>query len=101
MTLAELVVLILKSSIAVLVFTVGLGTPARELTHLLREQGITAVTVVGLATDYCVLNTARDALKEGLLVSVDSSAVRAVDLEPGDGERALDELRSLGALVAP
>ena len=72
-----------------------------ELTHLLREQGITAVTVVGLATDYCVLNTARDALKEGLLVSVDSSAVRAVDLEPGDGERALDELRSLGALVAP
>jgi nicotinamidase/pyrazinamidase len=72
-----------------------------ELTQLLREQGITAVTVVGLATDYCVLNTARDALKEGLLVSVDSSAVRAVELEPGDGERALDQLRSLGAVVAP
>ena len=71
-----------------------------ELVHLLREQGITAVTVVGLATDYCVLNTARDALKEGLTVTVDTSATRPVDLQPGDGERALDELRSLGAFVA-
>lgn len=71
-----------------------------ELVHLLREQGITAVTVVGLATDYCVLNTARDALKEGLTVTVDASATRAVNLQPGDGERALDELRALGAFVA-
>lgn len=70
-----------------------------EFTHLLREHGVTAVTVVGLATDYCVLNTARDALKEGLSVTVDTSATRAVDVQPGDGERALDELRSLGALV--
>jgi nicotinamidase-related amidase len=70
-----------------------------ELKQLLREQGITAVTVVGLATDYCVLNTARDALKEGLAVTVDISATRAVDVRPGDGERALEQLRSLGALV--
>ena len=70
-----------------------------ELVALLREQGVTAVTVVGLATDYCVLNTARDALREGLLVTVDTSATRAVDVQPGDGERALDELRSLGATV--
>jgi nicotinamidase/pyrazinamidase len=73
---------------------------SQELRQLLREQGVTAVTVVGLATDYCVLNTARDALREGLVVTVDTSAVRAVDLEPGDGERALEELRSLGAVVA-
>jgi nicotinamidase/pyrazinamidase len=71
-----------------------------ELGHLLREEAITALTVVGLATDYCVLNTARDALAEGFLVSVDSSATRAVDVQPGDGERALEELRSLGAIVA-
>lgn len=71
-----------------------------ELRQLLREQGITAVTVAGLATDYCVLNTARDALKEGLTVTVDTSAVRAVDLHAGDGERALEELRSLGAVIA-
>jgi nicotinamidase/pyrazinamidase len=71
-----------------------------ELGTLLRENGITAVTVVGLATDYCVLNTARDALKEGFAVTVDPTAVAAVDVEPGDGERALDELRGLGAAVS-
>jgi nicotinamidase/pyrazinamidase len=70
-----------------------------ELVQLLHEQGVTAVTVVGLATDYCVLNTARDALREGLTVTVDTSATRAVDARPGDGERALEELRSLGAVV--
>lgn len=72
---------------------------SEELRQLLREQEVTAVTVVGLATDYCVLNTARDALREALIVTVDTSAVRAVDLQPGDGERALEELRSLGAVV--
>lgn len=70
-----------------------------ELVQVLREQGVTAVTVVGLATDYCVLNTARDALREGLAVTVDTSATRAVDAQAGDGERALEELRSLGAVV--
>ncbi len=70
-----------------------------ELAALLRELDVTAVSVVGLATDYCVLNTARDALREGLVVTVDISATRAVDLQPGDGERALEELRTLGAEV--
>jgi nicotinamidase/pyrazinamidase len=70
-----------------------------ELRQLLREQGTTAVTVVGLATDYCVLNTARDALREGFTVTVDTSATRAVELHPGDGERALQELAALGARV--
>lgn len=69
------------------------------LGQLLREEAITALTIVGLATDYCVLNTARDALREGFTVSVDSSAVRAVDRRPGDGERALAELASLGAII--
>lgn len=72
---------------------------SEELKLLLREQAITAVTVVGLATDYCVLNTARDALREGLQVTVDTSATRAVDIQPGDGERALQQLVTLGALV--
>jgi nicotinamidase/pyrazinamidase len=71
-----------------------------ELVQLLRLRGISAVTIAGLATDYCVLNTARDALQEGLRVTVDTSAVRPVDVQPGDGERALEQLRSLGAIVA-
>lgn len=71
-----------------------------ELLSLLREHGIDTVTVVGLATDYCVLSTARDALSEGFAVTVDASAVRAVDAAPGDGDRALAELARLGADVA-
>ena len=71
-----------------------------EFGVLLREHGIVALTVVGLATDYCVLNTARDALKETFTVTVDSSATRAVDANPGDGQRALAELEGLGAIIA-
>ena len=75
------------------------GFDETVLATLLRERGIDAVTVVGLATDYCVKNTALDALREGFEVTVDSSAVRGVDVEAGDSERALDELRTAGATV--
>ena len=44
--------------------------------------------VVGLATDYCVKATALDAARLGFDTSVLTDAVAAVDLEPGDGERA-------------
>ena len=71
-----------------------------EFGALLREHEVVALTVVGLATDYCVLNTARDALKEAFTVTVDSSATRPVDAHPGDGERALAELEGLGAIIA-
>lgn len=70
------------------------------LDDLLRSREIDSVTVVGLATDVCVLNTARDALGEGYVVSLERSAVRGIDLEPGDSERALGELRSAGARIA-
>ena len=75
------------------------GFEGTALGDLLRERGIDRVTVVGLATDYCVKHTALDALREGLAVTVDSSAVRPVEVEPGDGERALDEIRAAGATV--
>lgn len=71
-----------------------------DLLRLLREHRITDVVVVGLATDYCVLNTAHDALRDGFAVTVDTSAIRAVDVTPGDGERALAALARLGANVA-
>jgi nicotinamidase/pyrazinamidase len=75
------------------------GFDATGLEALLRERGIDDVTVVGLATDYCVRNTALDALKEGFAVTVDPTAVRGVDVTPGDSERALEELRAAGAGV--
>ena len=67
---------------------------------LLREHGVDHVTVVGLATDYCVKNTALDALREGFAVTVDSTATRGVDVEPDDSARALEAVRAAGASVA-
>ena len=73
----------------------GTGLAAR-----LRDDGVDALTIVGLATDYCVKNTALDALSEGFAVRVDPAAVRGVEVAAGDSERALDELRAAGATVA-
>ena len=75
------------------------GFERTELEELLRERGIDEVTVVGLATDYCVRTTALEALEKGLRVTVDPDAVRGVDVRPGDADRALDELREAGATV--
>ena len=71
-----------------------------ELDTILRDHGIDEVTVVGLATDYCVRNTVLDALAQGFRVSVDAAGVRGVDVGPGDSERALNELREAGAVVS-
>ena len=49
-----------------------------------RLAALVAVTVVGLATDYCVKNTALDALRAGFQVTVDSNAVRGVEVQEGD-----------------
>ena len=65
----------------------------------LRDAGVDAVTVVGLATDYCVRATALDALREGFAVTVDTAGTRAVDVRPGDGERALEAIRAAGGVV--
>lgn len=70
------------------------------LADLLRERDVDHVTVVGLATDYCVKNTALDALMAGFPVTVDASAVRGVDVAEGDSERALEQVRTAGASVA-
>jgi nicotinamidase/pyrazinamidase len=67
-----------------------------ELESLLRERGVTRVVVCGLATDYCVSATARDAVRLGFEVSVLTDAIAAVDLKPGDGDRALAELEAAG-----
>jgi nicotinamidase/pyrazinamidase len=76
------------------------GFEATGLEDFLRGRGIDRVTIVGLATDYCVKNTALDALRHGFEVTVESAGVRGVDVSPGDSERALDELRAKGATVA-
>jgi len=75
------------------------GFDGTELEEVLRKRGIDKITVVGLATDYCVKNTVLDARRLGFEVEVESAGVRAVNREPGDGEHALDEMRAAGATV--
>lgn len=76
------------------------GFQATTLERQLRAKGVKRVFVAGLATDYCVLATTRDALAAGFEAVVLTDAVRAVNAAPGDGERALGEMRALGARMA-
>jgi nicotinamidase/pyrazinamidase len=66
----------------------------------LRERGITRLAVCGLATDYCVLNTVSDALDEDFETLIVPEAMRAVDVQPGDGIRAIDRMVARGAVAA-
>jgi nicotinamidase/pyrazinamidase len=75
------------------------GFEETDLAKVLREHDVDEVTVVGLATDYCVRQTALDALRQGFRVTVDRAGVRGIDVQEGDSERALDELRSAGATL--
>lgn len=76
------------------------GFQGTELARRLRAQNVTRVFVGGLATDYCVLNTVRDARAAGFDVVYLRDASRAVDVEPGDGERAEETMAGLGARPA-
>jgi nicotinamidase/pyrazinamidase len=69
------------------------------LEEMLRERGVQAVTVCGLATDYCVVETVLDARRLDFSTGVLSEAIRAVDLDAGDGDRALERMREAGAVV--
>lgn len=72
-----------------------------ELDGLLKAHGAQHLVVVGLATDYCVKHTALDALRLGYRVTLLAGMTRAVDLTPGDGSAALQQLAAAGVEVAP
>ena len=78
------------------------GYSAFDETNLgsqLNNGGVEEVVVGGLATDYCVKNTVLDALKQGYKVKAIEEAMRPVELKPGDGERAIEEMRAAGAEI--
>ena len=75
------------------------GFENAELERLLRERGVEHIHIGGLALDYCVKHTALDALRKGFPVTVHLGATRAVNVEEGDGDRALEELRAAGAEI--
>lgn len=74
-------------------------TSSTGLAELLRGDEVERIVVVGLATDYCVKATALDGVAEGFTTTVVEAAVRPVELEQGDGEQALEEMRHAGVTL--
>jgi nicotinamidase/pyrazinamidase len=74
-------------------------TSSTGLVELLRADEVERIVVVGLATDYCVKATALDGVAEGFPTTVVEAAVRPVELEQGDGQRALEEMRHAGVTL--
>lgn len=70
-----------------------------ELDSFLQENGVTDVAVCGLATDYCVKFTVLDALELGYAVNLLVDACRAVNLQPGDEQKAINKMRAKGATI--
>ncbi len=70
------------------------------LADFLRNAGIDRLYIGGLATDYCVRQTALDGLKLGIFITVLTDAVAGVDLDPADSARALAEMEAAGAVLA-
>ena len=69
---------------------------ATALEGLLHRRHIRRLVIAGLATDYCVKATALDGLARGFEVELLSRAIKPVDLQPGDGQRAIEEVVAAG-----
>jgi nicotinamidase/pyrazinamidase len=74
-------------------------TAPTSLEAILRGAGVERLVVAGLATDYCVVETVLDGRRLGYPMDVLAGGIRAVDLRPGDGDRAIDRMREAGATV--
>jgi nicotinamidase/pyrazinamidase len=70
-----------------------------DLAEQLRRNNVEEIYVGGLATDYCVKNTVLDGLKNGFKVKAIAEAMRPVDLQEGDGDRAIEEMKEAGAEI--
>lgn len=75
----------------------GFDENQRSLDQYLKSRGVRRVYLAGLATDYCVRATAIDALRLGYETYIVTDGVRAVNVEAGDGARALAEMQAQGA----
>ena len=72
---------------------------ATQLEGMLRDRRVGRVVIAGLATDYCVVETALDGRRLGFDVQVVAAGIRAVEVEPGDGGRAIERMRQAGAAI--
>lgn len=76
------------------------GFDGTDLQALLRRANVKRIFVGGLATDYCVLQTVKDACALGFTVLLLRDAIAAVNAQPGDGDRAIEQMQAAGATLA-
>jgi len=69
------------------------------LANILKIRGLTDIYTCGLATDVCVRSTVLDGLRAGFKMYVIEDAARAVEINPGDGEKAICEMEAAGAVI--
>jgi nicotinamidase/pyrazinamidase len=77
----------------------GHTSDGEALLHDLRDRHVTRLYVAGIATDYCVRATVLDAAQAGLDVRVLRDAITGIDVQPGDADRALEEMSRAGAQI--
>jgi nicotinamidase/pyrazinamidase len=75
------------------------GFDGTQLAQLLRDEGVNEVWVGGLATDYCVKQTVIDGVRNGFKVRALADAMRPVNVNPGDGKKAVEEMKEAGAEI--
>jgi nicotinamidase/pyrazinamidase len=75
------------------------GFDGTQLAQLLRDEGVKEIWVGGLATDYCVKQTVIDGVRNGFDVKALADAMRPVNVNPDDGQKALDEMKEAGAEI--
>ena len=78
----------------------GATATGETFAERLRQDGVTHLYLGGLATDYCVRASALDARREGFAVTLLLDASRGIDVEPGDSERAVAEMKAAGVEIA-
>ena len=76
------------------------GFDGTDLAEWLRAHDVAEIWVGGLATDYCVKNTVLDGLRENFRVTLLTNAIRAVELNPGDGVQAIATMEAAGAILS-
>jgi len=78
----------------------GITADGRMMADLLHELKVRKLYIGGLATDFCVLCTTLEALRNGIKVTVLTDAVAGVDMVPGESACALDDMEKSGAQLA-
>ncbi len=74
---------------------------ATGLSASLKEKGVTDAYIMGLATDYCVKFTALDAVQEGFRTHLILEGCRGIDMNPGDCDKAVEEMKQAGVVIYP